>query len=65
MAERNRLDDDRMVADARELTPGQRLAQALELSDLGRALALATGANWVVSPVYDLAEKGRRYPVGH
>jgi len=38
-----------------------RLAMAIELSDLTRALAESVGAPWVNEPVDDLGDKARLY----
>ena len=62
LAERNAEDDRLALEQARRCTVGERLAQALELSDVARALAVSVGASWVVSPADDLADKARRYP---
>lgn len=62
LAERNAADDDQAAAAVRQLSPGERLAQALDLSDTARALARSVGARWVDEPRDDLAEKARRTP---
>ena len=61
LREREALDEtDEAVAYAQE-TPGERLAMAIELSDLTRSLAEAAGAPWVAEPHDDLADKARLY----
>lgn len=62
LAERNNADDREAIAVARSLSPGQRLAQALDLSDTARSLARSVGARWIEQPPDDLAEKARRTP---
>jgi hypothetical protein len=61
LRERQALDEaDEAAAYARE-TVGERLAMAIELSDLTRSLAEAVGAPWVTEPVDDLGDKSRLY----
>jgi hypothetical protein len=62
LAERNVVDHEEAMADVRKLSPGERLAQALDLSDAARALARSVGARWIDHPRDDLAEKARRTP---
>jgi hypothetical protein len=61
LRERQALDEaDEAAAYARE-TVGERLAMAIELSDLTRSLAEAVGAPWVTDAVDDLEDKARLY----
>lgn len=62
LAERNAVDDAEAMAALRLLSPGQRLAQALDLSDAARSLARSVGARWLDEPHDDLADKARRTP---
>jgi hypothetical protein len=49
---------------ARRATTSERLAEALELSDVARALARSVGATWLTSHSDDLRDKASRYLVG-
>jgi hypothetical protein len=61
LREREALDEaDEAEAYARE-SSSERLAMALELSDVTRALAESVGARWVTEPVLDLEEKAELY----
>jgi hypothetical protein len=60
--ERNALDDRDAAVAVAELSPGERLKQALDLSDAARALARSVGARWIEAPHDDVAEKARRTP---
>jgi hypothetical protein len=60
---RNALDERDAAMAAVALTPSERLQQALDLSDAARSLARSVGANWVVAPPSDLADKARRTPI--
>jgi hypothetical protein len=57
LRERNALDLAQEIEEARTRSPAERLEQTLELSELTRALAQATGAE----VPDDLAEKARLY----
>jgi hypothetical protein len=52
--------DDDAAAFAQE-TPGRRLHITLALIAATRKLAQAAGADWIVTPAYDLDEKASRY----
>ena len=59
LRERQALDEaDELAQHARE-TISDRLAMAIELSELTRALAVAVGAPWVAEAVDDLEDKAR------
>jgi hypothetical protein len=61
LREREALDEaDEAVAYAHE-TPADRLAVAIELSDLTRSLAEAVGAPWLADLRDDLGDKARLY----
>jgi hypothetical protein len=62
MRERNARDDRDAALAVAGLSPGERLQQALDLSDCARALARSVGARWVVAPAHDLEDKARRNP---
>ena len=64
LAERNAVDDAeaRAQAQARQLSPNERLAQALDL-DAARALARSVGARWLDQARDDLGDKARRTPM--
>jgi hypothetical protein len=62
LAERNAIDDAEATAELRQLSPGQRLARALDLSDTARALARSVGARWLDEATDELADKARRTP---
>lgn len=62
LAERNAVDDDEAMAALRLLSPGQRLAQALDLCDAARSLARSVNGRWLDQPHDDLADKARRTP---
>ena len=62
LSERNDAEDQRRAQGAHTATVSERLAQALELSDMARELAGSVGAEWVTSPPRDLQEKALRYP---
>ena len=62
LAERNALDDHDASKAAAALSPAERLAQALDLSDAARALARSVRARWIEVPREDLADKARRTP---
>lgn len=57
-AEREAEDDDDAFA---QETPDRRLRITLALIAATRKLAQAAGAEWIVSPCYDLDEKASRY----
>jgi hypothetical protein len=57
-------EEKRRFDDARGATTSERLAQALELSEVARALARSVGAAWLASHADDLRDKASRYPVG-
>ena len=61
LQERNALDDAEDRADAARRSPPERVELSLELSQLVRELALATGANLPIDERADLAEKARLY----
>lgn len=58
LAEREAADDAATFA---QETPGRRLRITLALIAATRKLAQAAGADWIVSPAYDLDEKAGRY----
>lgn len=59
---RNARDERDAAMAALALTPGERLRQALDLSDAARSLARSVGASWIAAPPSDLADKARRTP---
>jgi hypothetical protein len=61
MRARNRLDEEEELDAMERLAPDARLAQALELSTLVRALALGLGNRDLVEDADDLEEKSRLY----
>lgn len=61
LRERNALDDAEEQAAAAQRTPGERVEMSLDLSQLVRELAHATGADQATSTRSDLAEKARLY----
>jgi hypothetical protein len=61
LVERNRLDEEQELEAVERTTSGERLAQALELSDLVRALALGLGHHDAVGRDDDLEDKARLY----
>ena len=61
LRERNAIDDMEHRADARSRSPAERVERALELSDLIRLLAHATGADQHIDERSDLEEKARLY----
>jgi hypothetical protein len=58
LAEREADDDATTFASE---TPDRRLSVTLALIAATRKLAKAAGAEWIVSPSYDLDEKASRY----
>lgn len=62
LSQRNALDEREALEAATTLSPVERLAQALDLSDATRALARSVRARWIEEPRDDLAEKARRTP---
>jgi hypothetical protein len=60
LRERNLLDEVDEVASAQDMTPAERLAQGIELSDVARELALGLGNGELLEPD-DLEEKARRH----
>jgi hypothetical protein len=60
---RNELDERDASLGAAALSPGARVAQALDLSDFARRLGRVTGAPWLEVAPDDLEQKARRYPV--
>jgi hypothetical protein len=62
LGERNALDEEALREEARHYSPSERLAQALELSDVARSLARSVGAAWMMRPPTDLEDKANRYP---
>ncbi|MEZ4224793.1 MAG: hypothetical protein R3B13_27825 [Polyangiaceae bacterium] len=64
LSERGEDEDALRHRDARSATASDRLAQALELSDIARDLARSVGAAWVEEPGEALAAKARRHPIG-
>ena len=61
LQERNALDEAEEQAAAAQRTPGERVEMSLDLSQLVRELARATGADQATSTRSDLAEKARLY----
>jgi hypothetical protein len=61
LRERNALDDAEDQAAAAQRSPGERVEISLDLSQLVRDLAHATGADRAVARNADLAEKARLY----
>lgn len=61
LRERNALDDAQDQAAAAERSPGERVEASLDLSQLVRDLAHATGADQAAAARSDLAEKARLY----
>jgi hypothetical protein len=59
LAKRNALDDAQGRSAAAHVSPGQGMLEVIELSEVVRELALATGAGQ--HSVDDLAEKARLY----
>lgn len=64
LSARDAQEQESRFREAQRCSPSERLAQALELSDLARELARSVGAAWVVSPAPDLSEKAWRHPLG-
>ena len=61
LRERNALDDAEDQAAAAQRSPGERVELSLDLSQLVRELAHATGADRAAATHADLAEKARLY----
>jgi hypothetical protein len=61
LRERNALDDGEDQAAAAQRSPGERVEISLDLSQLVRDRAHATGADQAVATHADLAEKARLY----
>jgi hypothetical protein len=61
LRERNAIDAAEELAEARRRSPSERLEQTLELSNLVRELARATGADRLADEHADLEEKARLY----
>lgn len=59
LAEREVLDEASERAQSSVELPGERLALAVALSDLARALGKAAQATWTAEPPDDLARKSR------
>ena len=61
LAERNRLDEAQEIEAAEGTSLEEGMAQAIELSDLVRALALGLGNRDILERSDDLEEKSRLY----
>jgi hypothetical protein len=61
LRERNAIDDLEHRTEATSRSPAERVERALELSDLVRLLAHATGADQHIDDRSDLEEKARLY----
>ena len=61
LVERELLDEQDEVRAHAEVTPSERLAMALGLSDLVRKLARSAGSRWVDEGSADLETKAARY----
>jgi hypothetical protein len=61
LRERENLDEADEYRTAEGESVSERLAMAIELSDLTRSLAESVAAPWVVEPAKDLEERARLY----
>jgi hypothetical protein len=61
LARRAERDAEDELRECSSESPSDRLELALELSELAREAAESLGADWVLAPPDDLAEKARLY----